>query len=154
MVLRTNSIGMVVQKRALNANTLNEKLKADYKTKSKLKLAPNGNSFKPTYATAPVPLPTVTISNASTSVLNGSYVRRTIDGQIRYGQTDYGFQDTRYIFFDTSTSKWSFVTASTIYATLPISITESDGFWTAGVNDWTGTLGSALQGATYTTSNL
>ena len=100
-----------------------------------------------------VNLPTVSISNVSSSVFNGTYVARTIDGQVRYGQTDYGLEDFRYIFFDTGTSKWSFFNSS-IVATLPISITESDGFWTAGVNDWTGTLASLLQGATYTTSNL
>ena len=98
-------------------------------------------------------LPTVSISNASSSVFNGTYVARTIDGQVRYGQTDYGLEDFRYIFFDTGTSKWSFFNSS-IVATLPISITESDGFWTAGVNDWTGGYASLLQGATYTTSNL
>ncbi len=95
---------------------------------------------------------TVVISNATSSSLNGSYVKRTIDGQVRYGQTDFGLQDSRYIFFDTGTSKWSFFNGSNI-GTLPSSITESDGFWTAGVNDWTGAVSSSIQGATYITSS-
>lgn len=76
---------------------------------------------------------------------DGVYVQRTTNnGQVRWGhttETSYGNGLTilttgredlsRYIFFDTSTNQWSFFQNNSIQATLPISITESAGWWTA-----------------------
>jgi len=81
----------------------------------------------------------VTIANADSSVFNDTFSKTTVDGQVRYAVAS-----TRYIFFDTGTSKWSLFNASSIISTLPASVTESDGFWSS--NAWTG----FLTNATYT----
>ncbi len=92
---------------------------------------------------------TITISNAAVANINGTYVPRTIDGQVRYGQTDFGLEDTRYIFFDTATNKWSLQNGTQIFDTLPTAITEADGFWSAVDSPGSDWESSYLVGSTY-----
>jgi hypothetical protein len=94
---------------------------------------------------------------------DGEYVQRIANnGQVRWGHTEEGSYGngltilttgredlSRYIFFDTSTNQWSFFQNNSIQATLPISITESAGWWTASPTAWGGSFASNLSSPAY-----
>lgn len=111
----------------------------NYFNKTKRDSITIGGNNKKSFTVPDVGDPTsVTIANADSSAFNDTYNKTTVDGQVRYLVVA-----ARYIFFDTGTSKWSLFNNSVI-ATLPASVTESDGFWSS--NAWTG----FLTNATYT----
>ena len=112
----------------------------NYFNKTKRDSITIGGNNKKSFTVPGVADPTsVTIANADSSAFNNTYNKTTVDGQVRYAAAAL-----RYIFFDTGTSKWSLFNGSSVIATLPASVTESDGFWSS--NAWT----AHLTNATYT----